>query len=83
MRYRLLNVDPNEGIKLTVWYSRPNRLDVFVDGVFKIATNARIDGEGRYIITMPKGMIGLLYKSCFCLKKNNVFVSRSFFQYNA
>lgn len=55
MRYRLLNVDPSEGIKLTVWYSRPNRLDVFVDGVFKIATNARIDSNNRYIMTMPKG----------------------------
>ena len=55
MRYRLLNVDSNEGIKLTVWYSRPNRLDVFVNGQFKIATNARIDSNQRYIITMPKG----------------------------
>ncbi|XP_052805044.1 fibrocystin-L-like isoform X2 [Mya arenaria] len=55
MRYRLLNVDPEEGVKLTVWYSRPNRLDVFVDGVYKIATNARIDSNGRYITSMPTG----------------------------
>ncbi|KAL4228989.1 Fibrocystin-L [Mactra antiquata] len=55
MRYRLLNVDPTEAIKLTVWYSRPNRLDVFVDGVFHIATNARIGANDRYIISMPTG----------------------------
>lgn len=55
MRYRLLNVDSDEVVKLTVWYSRPNRLDVFVDGQFIIATNARIQ-NGRYIITMPKGL---------------------------
>ncbi|XP_052286416.1 fibrocystin-L-like [Dreissena polymorpha] len=55
MRYRLLNVGPNEGVKLTVWYSRPNRLDLFVDGVYKMATNAHIDGNGRYIIKMPTG----------------------------
>ncbi|XP_053388767.1 fibrocystin-L-like isoform X2 [Mercenaria mercenaria] len=54
VRYSILNVGPNEGIKLTVWYSGPNRLDVFVDGEFAIATNARIDKNGRYILTMPK-----------------------------
>ena len=55
MRYRLINTQADEAIKLTVWYSRSNRLDVFVDGTFVIATNARIDNNGRYILTMPKG----------------------------
>lgn len=55
MRYRLLNVDLDEAIKLTVWYSRSNRLDVYVDDNFVLATNARIDGQGRYISSMPKG----------------------------
>lgn len=54
MRYRLLNVDSDKAVKLTVWYSRPNRLDVFVDDQYVMATNARIK-NGRYIITMPKG----------------------------
>ncbi|XP_060603397.1 fibrocystin-L-like isoform X3 [Ruditapes philippinarum] len=55
MRYRLLNVNANEGIKLTVWCSRPNRLDVFVNGQFKTATNVRIDSNNRYITSMPQG----------------------------
>ncbi|XP_053372849.1 fibrocystin-L-like [Mercenaria mercenaria] len=55
MRYRLFNANGDEGFKLTVWYSRPNRLDVFVDDKFVIATNAKIDLFGRYIISMPKG----------------------------
>ncbi|XP_045208899.2 fibrocystin-L-like [Mercenaria mercenaria] len=54
LRYRFVNANSDEGIKLTVWYSRPNRLDVFVDDQFEIATNARIDDIGRYIISMPK-----------------------------
>lgn len=57
MRYRLLNVDHDEGIKLTVWYSRSNRLDVFLDDIYIMATNARLDGNGRYISSMPKGRI--------------------------
>ncbi|XP_060567723.1 fibrocystin-L-like [Ruditapes philippinarum] len=56
MRYRLLNTGPSEGIKLTVWYSRPNRLDVFVNGDFIIASNARIDRFGRYILSMSRGV---------------------------
>jgi len=60
MRYRLLNVDANQGVKLTVWYSRPNRLDVFVDGQYVIATNARIDANDRYIISMPTGVLSVL-----------------------
>ncbi|XP_053372850.1 fibrocystin-L-like [Mercenaria mercenaria] len=55
MRYRLFNANADEGFKLTVWYSRPNRLDVFVDDKFVIATNAKIDRFDRYIISMPKG----------------------------
>jgi hypothetical protein len=55
MRYRLLNVNASEGIKLTVWCSRPNRLDVFVNGQFKTATNVRIDSNNRYITSMPQG----------------------------
>ena len=54
MRYRLINVDSEKVVKLTVWYSRPNRLDVFVDGQYVMATNARTH-NGRYILTMPKG----------------------------
>ena len=55
LHFQLLNVNPNEGVKLTVWHSRPNRLDVFVQGEYVISTNARIDDNGRYIITMPTG----------------------------
>ena len=55
LRYRLLNVEADEGIKLTLWYSRSNRLDVYVDDVYVKATNVRIDSNGRYISSMPKG----------------------------
>jgi hypothetical protein len=48
-------VENDKGIKLTVWYSRSNRLDVYVDDVYVMATNVRIDGNGRYISSMPKG----------------------------
>ena len=56
MRYMLLNVDPEDAIKLTVWYSKPNRLDVFVDGDYVQATNARTTANGNYILDMPEGM---------------------------
>ncbi|XP_053372863.1 fibrocystin-L-like [Mercenaria mercenaria] len=55
IRYRLLNANPDEGIKLTLWYSRSNRLDVYVDDDFVLATNAKIDSNGRYITTAPNG----------------------------
>lgn len=55
MRYRLLNVEQDQGIKLTVWYSRSNRLDVYVDDKLVMATNAQVDDKGRYTTTMPKG----------------------------
>ena len=54
MRYTLLNTD-TEAIKLTVWYSRPNRLDVYVGGNYVIAKNARINHLGFYVIDMPIG----------------------------
>ena len=55
MRYMLLNSDDTEVIKLTVWYSRPNRLDVYVDGNYIMATNARINHLGFYVLEMPIG----------------------------
>lgn len=53
MRYTLLNTD-KEAIKLTVWYSRPNRLDVYVNGTYIMAKNARINHLGFYVLDIPK-----------------------------
>ena len=47
LRYMLLNTEPEDGIKLNVWYSKPNRMDVFVDGVYVDPTNARTTDSGR------------------------------------
>ena len=51
----LLNSDPDDGIKLNVWYSKPNRMDVFVDGVYIDPTNARTTASGNYILDTPVG----------------------------
>lgn len=56
LRYRLLNTAADKGIKLTVWYSKPNRLDVFVDDVFVEATNVNVDSNGRHITSVPTGI---------------------------
>ena len=71
MRYTLLNTD-TEAIKLTVWYSRPNRLDVYVGGNYVIAKNARINHLGFYVIDMPIGNLNYFlhlrdYNNCFSL----------------
>ena len=55
MRYLLLNTGSEDAIKLTVWYSKPNRLDVFVDGDYVQATNARTTDGGNYILDSPVG----------------------------
>ena len=55
MRYMILNADESDAIKLTVWYSKPNRLDVFVDGDYVMATNARLTDGGQYVLDMPQG----------------------------
>ena len=60
MRYTLLNTD-TEAIKLTVWYSRPNRLDVYVDGNYIMATNARINHLGFYVLEMPIGLYSTVH----------------------
>lgn len=75
MRYRLLNVDSNEVVKLTVWYSRPNRLDVFVDDQYVMATNGRTK-NGRYIIDMPKGKLEAVNLILFQMKFLLVFKNR-------
>lgn len=76
MRYRLLNVDSDKVVKLTVWYSRPNRLDVFVDDQYVMATNGRTK-NGRYIIDMPKGKFEavklILFQIKFSLEFNNCY----------
>ena len=61
MRYMLLNTDNSDVIKLTVWYSRPNRLDVYVDGNYVMATNARINHLGFYVLDMPIGKLFTRY----------------------
>ncbi|WAR05573.1 PKHL1-like protein, partial [Mya arenaria] len=55
LRYYLLNSEPDDAVKLSIWYSRPNRLDLFVDGTFVISTNAEIDENGYYKTIMPTG----------------------------
>ncbi|KAH3704514.1 hypothetical protein DPMN_079570 [Dreissena polymorpha] len=55
MRYRLLNAGQDDAVKLRVWYSRLNRLDLFVDGTYLISTNAEITSGGYYKTLMPKG----------------------------
>ena len=70
MRYMILNAEDSDAIKLTVWYSKPNRLDVFVDGDYVIATNARLTDGGNYVMDMPQGIFANLHfvitekKSC-------------------
>ncbi|XP_060573258.1 fibrocystin-L-like isoform X2 [Ruditapes philippinarum] len=55
MRYRLLNASPSEAIKFTLWYSKSNRLDVYVDNEYVMPTNGRTDSKGRFITSTPKG----------------------------
>ncbi|XP_045210443.2 fibrocystin-L-like isoform X2 [Mercenaria mercenaria] len=55
MRYRLLNVESDKSIKLSVWYAGRSRLDVYVDGVYVKPTNVRIDDNGRHVFLMGTG----------------------------
>lgn len=54
LRFRLLNVDSNERVKLSIWYSRSNRLDVFVADTYVQPTNTRLE-NGRYVSKTARG----------------------------
>ena len=65
MRYMLLNADPSDAIKIMVWYSRSNRLDVFVDGVYVQPTNARTTAGGNVVLDTPTGDNTLVHRIFF------------------
>ncbi|XP_021347967.1 fibrocystin-L-like [Mizuhopecten yessoensis] len=52
LRYFLLNSDDTQSVKLAVWYSQPNRRDVFVDGNLVSPKNGRTV-NGAYILDPP------------------------------
>ncbi|XP_069115224.1 fibrocystin-L-like [Argopecten irradians] len=52
LRYFLLNSDDTDSIKLSVWYSQPNRRDLFVDGNLVPPKNGRTV-NGAYILDPP------------------------------
>ncbi|XP_060084827.1 fibrocystin-L-like, partial [Ylistrum balloti] len=52
IRYFLLNSDDTESIKLAVWYSQPNRRDLYVDGNLVAPKNGRTV-NGAYILDPP------------------------------
>ena len=56
LRYMILNAEAEDAIKLTVWYSKKNRLDVFVDGDYVEPTNARTTASGNVVLDTPEGM---------------------------
>ncbi|XP_033757813.1 fibrocystin-L-like [Pecten maximus] len=52
IRYFILNSDDTDSIKLSVWYSQPNRRDLFVDGNLVPPRNGRTV-NGAYILDPP------------------------------
>lgn len=53
-RFFLLDANPNDCIVLSVWYSKPWRLDVYHDGNFILPPNARFEGaKKKYIVDPP------------------------------
>ena len=77
LRYMLLHADPSDAIKIMVWYSRSNRLDVFVDGVYVQPTNARTTAGGNVVLDTPKGD-NLLHRIVFlCFSDDAIMTEHS------
>ncbi|XP_021354106.1 fibrocystin-L-like [Mizuhopecten yessoensis] len=52
LRYFLIDANSTQSIKLAVWYSQPNRRDVYVEGISVQAKNGRTV-NGAYILDPP------------------------------
>jgi len=46
LRLRLLNSKPNQSVRVAIWYSKPQRLDIYCQGQFIYPTNADIKASG-------------------------------------
>lgn len=55
LRLRLLNSDPSKVLRLAIFYSTPQRLDVYRQGIYIQPTNAQLNGQTfTYIKKNPK-----------------------------
>ena len=43
----LLNSGNSDAVRLSVWYSQPNRLDMYVDGSYVMPKNGRMEGPAN------------------------------------
>jgi hypothetical protein len=46
LRFRLLNCKSNQVLRLSIWYSKPQRLDVYRKGLYVYPTNANLQASG-------------------------------------
>ncbi|XP_041373046.1 fibrocystin-L-like isoform X2 [Gigantopelta aegis] len=49
LRLYMINADSSQAVRVSIWYARPNRLDVKVDGNIIMAKNAEIR-KGKYFL---------------------------------
>ena len=47
-KFYLINADEDDRVRLAVYYSTPQRLDVFADSVYIYPENAEITNDGGY-----------------------------------
>ena len=48
MRYQLISSAEDECVRLGIYYANPNRLEVSVNGKFRMPNNGFIDAKGRF-----------------------------------
>ena len=48
MRYQLLSSTPRDCARIGVYYSNPNRLELYVNGELRLPNNGFIDAKGRF-----------------------------------
>lgn len=55
IRFRLLNVNDNIGVKIRFWFTERNRKDVYADNTLVKATNTGVDANGKLTVLRATG----------------------------
>jgi hypothetical protein len=60
MRFRIINADASFQVRLSMYYSVPNRIDLYLNGSYIPPTNAFYDSNGNMVLQDPTGNLQAL-----------------------